>query len=187
MRLWTFQPERVYEILQKDGIFRCEPMLSECITECNFAPAYNWLVAEMKKRVGEPPVGVKYPIWAWHTHNWEHKKPDLRLSDFWYSSPMLCIEIEVPDEQVLLSDEENWHFVLNNLHISEDEQESNRIESLSYKEYEKIKCASWERIFDIEPFENDWTRKGCFIQATFWELKKEMVISIRKVKAKLRH
>lgn len=186
MRLWTFQPERVYEILQRDGVFRCDPSLSECITECEFAQAYDWMVEQMKYRIGKPPDGVKVPIWAWHTHDWKHKKPDLRLGEFWYSSPMLCIEIELPDEQVLLSDEEEWHFVLNNWYLSEDEQESERIDALSEEEQEKIKPVSWKKIFDVRPIDNGWTRRGCYVQATFWELKKEMVVSVRKVKAKMR-
>ena len=87
---------------------------------------------------------------------------------------------------MLLSDEEGWHFVLGNYYLPENEQESNRVDSLSDEEQERIKPVSWGKIFDVEPFDNGRTRRGCFVQATFWELKEEMVVSGRKVKAKMK-
>ena len=36
-----------------------------------------------------------------------------------------------------------------------------------------------EKVFDIVPFENDWTRRGDWIQATLWELRKSMIRDVR--------
>ena len=56
-----------------------------------------------------------------------------------YTEPMLCIEIEKPDNEVLLSDEENWHFVLNNSYISDHEQDDNTFDSLPKQQKEHLK------------------------------------------------
>jgi len=186
MRLWTFQPETVYDILIQDGVFHCDEAKSENIVEYGFDKAYGWLAAEMKKRIGAPPRGIKYPIWAWHTINWKHSKPDLRMREFYFSEPMLCIEIEMPDNEVLLSNEDSWHIVLNDSYYSDSEEDWENYESFPLLKQEKTKDASWRKIFDIVPYENEWVCKGRYIQATFWELKKESIVSVRKVKPKYR-
>lgn len=171
MILWTLQPLDVYQEIICTGKYVCKPRLSVCLSEMGFRDAYDWLVRQMIKRIGLPPNGVIYPVWAWHTTYNQHKKPDLRRMDFRESeAPMVCIEIEKADDEVLLSDEENWHFVLNNQYFSENEDEDRIFNTLSEYEQEKVKIKSWERIFDITAFENEWMRRGCFIQATFWML-----------------
>lgn len=179
MILWSLQPLDVYQSIIETGFYHCKPELSKCIQELNFTAAYDWLVDQMKKRIGPPPPNVKYPVWAWHTTYWKHKKPDLRRSEFRdNNTPMVCLEIEKPDDQVLLSDEENWYDVLGNWYFSETEAEHNRFETLPFDEQEILKKQSWEKVFLVDPFENKWYRRGMFIQATFWELKKD---DIRKV------
>lgn len=186
MRLWTFQPEVVYQKLLSDGVFRCDPKRSENIREFQFYKAYDWLVSEMKKRIGNPPDGVKYPVWAWHTVDWKHKKPDLRLREFWYSKPMVCIEIEISEQNVLLSNEDSWHIVLNDAYLSETEADWNAFDHLPEERKSIVKVESWNQIFDIEPYESDWFCKGRYIQATFWELRKDRIVSVRHVMPKYR-
>ena len=50
--------------------------------------------------------------------------------------------------------------------------------SLPEKKKQEAITASWQRIFDIEPFNNGFEITGRFVQATFWKLKAEQ---IRKV------
>ena len=38
-------------------------------------------------------------------------------------------------------------------------------------------------LFDVTPFENEWTRRGPWIQATFWVLTKDMIKKVRRFKA----
>lgn len=45
----------------------------------DFKNAYDWLVVKMEERISKLN-GVNYPVWAWHTRDWKHKKPDLRES-----------------------------------------------------------------------------------------------------------
>jgi hypothetical protein len=141
----------------------------------------------MKRRIGEPPHGVDYPIWAWYLLDGKPAKVDLRKGEFNnYRGEHYALTIEIPDEQVLLSDEEEWHYLLNDWFLSRAKNEPDYEKAEAYfdalppDDKQRVKEESWEQIFDIEPFENDWHRKGYFVQATFWELRKEQVVSARK-------
>ena len=118
MRLWTIQSKNVYEIIQSEGVYRCNPDLSPLIhydidsVDTMFSDAYAWMVQQMKVRIGNPPEGATYPIWAWHTWEAQHKRPDMRKYDFLQSEDSVLLEIEIPESQVLLSDEVAWQSVV---------------------------------------------------------------------------
>lgn len=187
MRLWTIQPETLYEKLQSEKIFHCVPEHSELITEFGFGPAYDWMAEQMCERIGPPPRGVQYPIWAWHTIEWKHAKPDLRRSEFrGYKTPQVCLDIEVPDKEVLLSNEDMWHMVLNDGYYGdacsdEDyEAEEKWLDSLTTQEQIAVKRQSWKKIFDVFPArESEWDCHGKYIQATFWSLRLDQVKGVR--------
>lgn len=95
------------------------------------------------------------------------------------------MEVEIPDKDVLLSDEELWHFVLNDFYLSDatNEVEYNAAEeafdALPEDEQRAVKEKSWERIFFVSPpVDNEWVRVGCYIQATFWELRREQIVKV---------
>ena len=160
--------------------------------EFEFKSAYNWMAKQMKLRVGDPPAGVKYPIWAWHTLYWKHQKPDLRRMEFrYYDDDQVCIELEIPDYDVLLSDEEQWHIVLNNGYYGNSTNEVDAdieyewFKSLPQDEQKCVKEKSWEKIFEIyPPIDTDWETRGMFVQATFWELRLDQVIGVRYFKGR---
>lgn len=105
----------MYRDILKTGRYICKPALID-IPE--FTKAYDWLVARMNLQIGSPRDGVKYPVWAWYAQGSGHKKPDLRRERWSNGSDgkkMVCMELEVPDEQVVLSDFDNWHAILNNI------------------------------------------------------------------------
>ena len=89
------------------------------------------------------------------------------------------MELEIPDEDVLLSDFDSWNLILNNSLISDTEEEDLKQEafydSLPVTLKQEYKYKNWERIFDITPLHNEWTTRGEWIQATFWELKKDYI------------
>lgn len=138
----------------------------------------------MKSRVGLPPNGVQYPFWAWALIDGVSKKPDLRRTEFNnYFGENVVLELEIPDTDVLLSDEENWHYVLNDWYLHDVNDENDKWEevdawfdSLPSGEQGLLKRKSWERIFDKHDADNGWN----FVQATFWELKTEQVKSVRR-------
>ena len=111
MRLWTMQPVEVYNILRQDGVFTCDPTK---VPEPSFIDRYGWLVKKLSEKDSKP-CNVDYPVWAWYRFNGKEKKPDLRHSCYGSrGEKMVCLELEVPDEKVLLSDFDLWHFPLNN-------------------------------------------------------------------------
>jgi len=121
MKLFTIQDEAAFDCLQNTGVLRCNPELSDLVQECEFGRAYDWIADEMRKRIDEPPAGVKYPFWAWHSLYGKPAKPDLRRTEFNnYCGEHYIIEYEIPNNQVLLSDEGNWHFVLNDWFLPSD-------------------------------------------------------------------
>lgn len=146
----------------------------------------------MKARVGPPPKGVIYPIWAWHTIDWRHQKPDLRRMEFRAcKGDQVCLELDMPDNMVLLSNEDSWHIVLNNAYYGDcsNEQEMKKeyawFDSISPKEQTAVKTKSWEKIFNVSPpYESAWECRGKYVQATFWELRLEQVVAMRYFKGR---
>lgn len=189
MRLWTIQPIEVYQELMNKGVFSCNPNKSKYLSDIDFIQmreSYDWLVTQMDKRGIVHPEGINYPIWAWHTRDWKYKKPDLRNSGFdTKGKKCVCIEFEIPDEKVLLSDFDEWHNVLNRMPIdsSSNEKEFDEFyawyDTISQFEKEKYMIESWNQIFDLTPINTKWRSKGKWIQATFWQLRLEDVKDVR--------
>ena len=100
MILWTFQEEALYQFILETGKYICDPAKSTML-DLDSKPAYDWLVSQMIERVGNPPEGVTYPVWAWYAQKAKHKKPDLRSERWCYGKGgerFVCLEIEVSDE-----------------------------------------------------------------------------------------
>ena len=112
-----------------------------------FDEAYKWIALQMEKRVGPPPEGVKFPVWAWYMQNGKHKKPDLRIK-----------RSETEDEEKQL---EKYY------------------ETLSPESQKAFLYKNWERVLDISPLNNNWIIRGECIQATFGELRKEMIRDVK--------
>lgn len=184
MRLWTVQPASLYEQIIQTGYYRCDENHQEVALQHDYDKAYKWLAKRMKEKIGNPPEGVKYPVWAWHTREGIHKRPDLRCSGY-AKKGTLCVllEIEIPDNQVVLTDFNAWHYVLNDWYYddsaSEAEWEAKHLwfDSLPKKKQRREKGKSWFAVFDVTPFNNGWAIRGNYIQATFWELKSEQIIN----------
>lgn len=187
MTLWTVQPYCVYELLQLEGVYRCNPDLSQCLVEFGYTKAYDWICKQMKKRIGNPPSpNIKYPVWAWYCLDGKHKRPDMRRYDMKVSEKSVLLEIDIPESDVLLTDEVDWHIVLNdNLvykasYISGLSDEELELEfkkediyyaNLSAEEKLAYKEKSWENVIVCSTS----TSLPSYVQATFWELKKQQI------------
>ena len=144
MRLWTIQPPEIVDIIENTGKFTCDTALSENYQD--FHDAYLWLVKEMDKRNICHPQELQLPLWAWHTFNWKHKKPDFRCMGLGTPGQQyVCIEFEIPDNQVLLSDHGHWHFVLNHAWFDD---------STCEEELDKL----WEWFETLEPLKKEKNR-----------------------------
>ena len=187
MILWTCQEEAVYNELLKTGVYRCDINLSSMKDCCE---KYDWLVRQMKQRIGPPPEQVTYPVWAIYQQDDKRRKPDLRRERWEVGCDgerFACIEIEIPDRDVLLSDFDAWCMLLSDFLISDTEQEDRcleaQYEALSPSEKRRMKEKNRERIFNLSPLNNGWARRGYEIQATFWELRLEQVRDVRFFRA----
>ena len=147
MRLWTLKPVIVLKEVEENGKFVCEPSQIPDFSS-DFRKAYSWLVTQMEERIGPKPSNVSFPIWAWHTIEGERKPAT--LTDFACELPpdeeWVCLELEVPDEHVVLTDIGSWQEVM-------------------WGDYSNA-----EKVFDIST--SSW------VQATFWELKKEYILGV---------
>lgn len=188
MRLWTVQSYNVYEVLRTTGIYRCNSDLSSLLEEDTFVNAYEWISEKMKSQIGNPPDNVKFPVWAWYKVDGQHQRPDMRTFGMRVFQKSVLMEIEIPDNQVLLSDFDLWHIVLNDTIYykassiegisyekwdAETDKEDEYYNSLSNEEKIIYKQNSWERIIYTNT-----NNLSDFVQATFWELKKEQIKKI---------
>ena len=182
MKLWTIQPLPVWQTIEKTGVYRCDPALAMQ----EFEHAYRWLAEQMRRRIGPPPEGVVYPVWAWYRWNGLCKKPDLR-AERWCcgggDEDYVCIGVDMPGEQVLLSDFDTWHFVLMQGEISwtkeEEAEQEALLQTMNPAQRSKYLSRNWERVFDLTCRDDGWVRSGKWVQATFWELQKSQVLSVQ--------
>lgn len=79
-----------------------------------FMKAYHWMADQMRQRIGEPPINdIKFPMWAWYQYNSaKSNKPPRSPLDI-QEGVSAYMEIQIPDNEVLLSSFTNWHNVLN--------------------------------------------------------------------------
>ena len=170
MRLWILQHASVWDELKSEGIWRV-PEIDEI-----YRRPYDWLVSQMESRIGKRPEGVAYPIWAWaKLQGRPDGKPDMRSVGRIWERPCVRLELEIDESRIVLSDEDWWHYVLNGSYLPQGEGDEPDLENLALQERE----ASWHRIFDVSGDASakwPWIKKS--IQATFWELRREDVISV---------
>lgn len=199
MILWTIQSLDAWRTLQDTGILHTDPNLAEQ----GFLKPYGWLADRMVERVGSPPAGASLPLWAWY--RWEgagRPRPDLRSGGLGTPGSMkVRIEFEIADDAVVLSDFDLWHCPLNYWYIAKDEAASEAFEAelkkrglnffeqkpLPVAKYHRRIVESWLWIFDLA-WDSDWFThadhdKKC-IQATFWELRLEMVRETKEFRAR---
>ena len=169
MLLWTIQHKAAYdEMLRTGSLTANEDHIFSYFVECG---AYPWLADQMKKRIGMPPKGVNYPVWAWYQWEGKRKRLDMRTHRNYdkKGSPIVLLTIDVPDDKVALSDFDMWHHVLNDWYLALDEKDDKE----NYTEEEKVK--SWEKIFRIDVDTEYWNVPKS-TQATMWEIKQEWVL-----------
>lgn len=183
--LWTIQHARAYKMFERTGVLRANDEFLFCSDEFRFA--YDWMTAQMIKRVGKAPEGVHYPVWAWYQWEGQRKRRDLRFGGYAErGTPMVQITFEAESEDFLLSDFDDWHSVLCGHCISDNEHEWDRFYANDGGNGKDEIIASWDKIFDLSRHISDWDcaleRKS--IQATLWEIRISQVIRVEHFVAK---
>ena len=120
MLLWTVQPESALEEIEQNGVFRCDAAQSFNLTKKDSLKIpYEWMIRQMQKRIGHAPAGVSYPVWAWHTWEFERQCPDTDSAAFLKrTEDKVLFTLDIPKNAVLLSDFDAWQFVLNDSYVS---------------------------------------------------------------------
>ena len=143
-----------------------------------------------------------FPLWAWY--QWQSaskKRPDLRFSAHLPSGETgVLIEFLAEADEVLLSDFELWHYVLNYLYLPSSTRDEARFDSAlasfaantpsevanRHRAFHQDVRESWDRIFDTRWSQRDiassFTRKT--IQATLWRLNRKQVRNWATFKAR---
>ncbi len=165
VRLWTFQPLSIYNMVMEKGIAYCS---EESPFSQEFPWAYRWMAEQMRQRIDAPEIkDVQFPLWAWQYYRGKKRAKPRRAFDMMesYEEEVVYMELLLPASRVLSSDFILWHQVLNNWGIDIDD-------GMEMKK-------TWLRIFDRDFNHPDWTLKPWddrAIQSTFWCLKKEDIV-----------
>lgn len=191
MRIYTIQRIELYEDLLHNGIAYCDRESKMC---CDYRFQYDWMAGQMRKRVGMPIFeGIKYPLWVWQQYSSRKKtKPPMSPHDIPFrQEEAVMLELDVPEDQVLLSDFALWGLPLLNWGIYGKREDKQLCKECD--EYEKIhgKCnqmtdypesirfkivESWDQIFNFDirdPYIVTSRRQNRCIQGTIWYLRKE--------------
>ena len=166
----------------------------------SFRSAYGWMAAKMT-HAGIRPLfaGTRYPIWAWYQWEGCRKRRDMRQSGYAEKGTKIVrLTLEIADNEVLLSDFDLFHYVLNRWHLPRDEKDGTDFEK-AYKNAgyawndlqnsairskdmlslrERI-VKSWDRIFDLEHEDEGWLygkNEHKSIQAAFWQMKMDQLL-----------
>lgn len=190
MKIWTIQPKWIYDKVLANGSFRCTDPASFADDDPNdrwkYEDAYDWMSEQMAKKIGKPSPNI-YPIWGWYRYG-DHN-PGLNHWKFsGYGDDQeetVYLELEISSDQVVLSDFDDWHAVLNNQYLNPASNEleydifERQFNSYTRKVQERVKRQSWEDIFNLKNYDNEFRSRGQYIQATFWEITRD---DIKKVK-----
>lgn len=133
-KYWTLQTREAWELAQRRGYLIGNQEYAM------YPDEYQWMIAQMKNRLVN--YQGEYPVWLWL------EKPDMR-STAHFKSGTKCVRltIELNEQDVLVSDFEDWHCVLNDWFCSDNEEEDNAFEEGLL---EITKEESWQRIFELD-------------------------------------
>lgn len=177
MILWSIHGEEAVRQLERRGVLRGDGRRIY-LWEHRFA--FHWMIRQMTERLGPPPRGSRYPVWAWSAYNGQRApRPDLRCrAHLPRGTKGARIEIDVPEERVLLSDFDRWHLVLYGVYLCDDEEDDRRFEAGPYDRASVQQ--SWQRIFELGRGD-----PACYgppsarsIQATLWSIRLDDVRDI---------
>jgi hypothetical protein len=179
VRLWSIRQAEEFAGLKNGDALRTQSSK----VDQDFRAAYDWMSQQLNAHAGPPPKGVDCPIWLWqHCYGTSKSRPDLRTRCLLPTGTAgVRIEVDLPSENVLLSNFDAWHCVLNNHPYFASDAECEEMErssgekDLSHADLEKVKVDSWQRIFDLSliPDPRVWS-----VQGVVWEIP---VSSITKV------
>ncbi|MEW4370546.1 DUF3841 domain-containing protein [Paenibacillus kandeliae] len=138
-KYWTVQSLEAWDAAQRSGFLHGHP------EHIMFMKPYHWMMSQMGQRL--PGYDGSYPVWVWP------QQPDLQeLHHYTGRQQCVCLTLRLQPEDVLLSDFEEWHAVLNDTFNARNHREWQRYRA-GYGMISKEQ--SWQRIFDTERPDNE--------------------------------
>lgn len=185
MRLWSIRKFEEWEQLEQNGVLITDPAR----IDKDFLVAYRWITKELEKKVPKPHSDCQFPLWAWQCWDSERScRPDLRVRWGEAGEKLVLMTLDIPDELVLLSDFQLWHFVLTRWFLAKNQKEEKLFEALCEKQGatskpigEQQMIASWQQIFHWQDIDSRYFGEGVgeSIQAVFWEIQPHWVQSVK--------
>ena len=139
---YTYQHEDAWKVALERGYLQGDPHYAMFNDEGFefFKPAYDWMVEQYEQRIGISLNG-NYPVWC------RDEFPDLGTGKrIGSGNKGVVLTIELPDDEVLVSEFSYWHFVLGNSALYDTAEEFDTEEEPD----QAYTTKSWERIFDSE-------------------------------------
>lgn len=129
MKCYTIQKLNSWNEAKEKGFLTGN---EEYIDKDWFFSSYSWMMKQMSKRITN--YNNELPIWVW-----------LDVSNICFAELLedewVLLEINVPEDDILLSNFDDWHFILNNWHFDEENKTISKEQS-------------WKYIFDKDILEN---------------------------------
>lgn len=202
--LYSFQPRAFWDHLVSHGaswpvtpgIFT---LAADARDDGRWPYAYEWMVSRMLARGIRNDTGLArpYPIWTWFWWAGCHmKKPNLSYKGPWDDrgkDGCVFLHLRVPREDVLISNYDTFHTVINHHYLATSEEEDAafdaRLIEAGHDPRESLMALpqgdlraelehSWERIFDLEAPADDWHNpppESRYFQATLFSLRLDQV------------
>ena len=208
MLIQTIQPQSMLSVIKKEGIVYARANFEQyekSTREWGFQNAYDWMKEQMINK-GLPPEGNSQDLfWAWAWSGDLGKKViDLRTRKSHNLKGQMVLTLEKDD--ILLSDFEFWHYVINYWPIalsSKEEKYWNQLSEIKNNFYEnkplenkklddKIR-QTWQNIFNIKEEKDYFTydlsksikkyleSDKLVTQATFWSIKESDIVSVKLI------
>ena len=164
MKIWTIQKREILNKLMSDA--KIQRHLSNICPD--ILEDYQWMIQKMV----ESGIVIQEkitPFWAWHSYaGLSNPKPDL-LDEGHHpkGTKCVCLELNIPDDLVLISQFEMWVWIMNKWYVSENAIERDAVEKSGFTKPQLHQ--SWNRIFNLD-FGSDefWNPKSSrAIQAVF--------------------
>ena len=139
MKYYTVQNIKAWNKAKEDGYLTGNK--DYAIEE--FQRYYQWMMKQMSKRLNN--YNNEYPVWLWLSL--EHVHIDSLLDDDY-----VLLEVEVSEDQVLLSNFDAWHIILNDGYFADDTEGVNQEEDWETL-FDEDKLKEWEFTFDDEDYQ----------------------------------
>lgn len=185
MRIITYQSRAVYKILKTKGEHKItSPEMTKTFNNfCSktyplnrpFEEGYEYIKNRMKKLINNEDLDddIISPIWGWASYK-SIRKLDKDNPDYYR------IVLDIPDDKVLLTDfYEYENCSIGKLRaVFDTEEEVLEAEKREEELGKEYTYALYDRMLDLSNAE--------YVQATFWKIKKEYIVSMTKVRVKQR-